>query len=74
MALGRGGVVKADPITTPLSKFSLAVVWSERVAYIQGMEIVFSVVQEAVSGCFFDRPKPERIGLRLVRDEVLCGA
>jgi hypothetical protein len=31
-------------------------------------------VQEAVSAYFFDQPKPDRIRLHLVRDEVLCGA
>jgi len=29
-------------------------------------------VKEAVSAFFFDRPKPARIRLRLVRDEVLA--
>ena len=29
-------------------------------------------VKDAVSGYFFDRPKPERIRLHLVRDEVLA--
>jgi predicted RNase H-like HicB family nuclease len=33
-----------------------------------------SNVQEAVSGYFFDQPKPERIRLHLVRDEVLACA
>ncbi len=33
-----------------------------------------SNVQEAVSVCFFDQPKPERIRLHLVRDEVLACA
>ncbi len=28
-------------------------------------------VQEAVSGYFFDQPKPARVRLHLVRDEVL---
>ena len=29
-------------------------------------------VQEAVSGYFFDQPKPTRVRLHLVRDEVLA--
>jgi len=29
-------------------------------------------VKDAVAGYFFDRPKPERIRLHLVRDEVLA--
>jgi len=33
-----------------------------------------SNVQEAVTGYFFDRTKPERIRLHLVRDEVLSSA
>jgi len=31
-------------------------------------------VQEAVSAYFFDQPKPSRIRLHLVRDEVLGGS
>jgi len=31
-------------------------------------------VREAVSGYFFDRPKPAAIRLHLVRDELLTGA
>jgi hypothetical protein len=31
-------------------------------------------VQEAVSAYFYDQPKPERIRLHLVRDEVLACA
>ncbi len=31
-------------------------------------------VQEAVNGYFFDQPKPKRIRLHLVRDEVLACA
>ena len=31
-------------------------------------------VQEAVSAYFFDQPKPEKIRLHLVRDEVLACA
>ena len=31
-------------------------------------------VQEAVTAYFFDQPKPERIRLHLVRDEVLACA
>jgi predicted RNase H-like HicB family nuclease len=33
-----------------------------------------SNVQEAVKGFFYDQPKPERIRLHLVRDEVLACA
>jgi len=33
-----------------------------------------SNVQEAVNGYFYDRPKPDRIRLHLVRDEVLACA
>jgi predicted RNase H-like HicB family nuclease len=33
-----------------------------------------SNVKEAVNGYFFDQPKPERIRLHLVRDEVLACA
>lgn len=29
-------------------------------------------VQEAVSACFFDQPKPARVRLHLVRDELLA--
>ena len=31
-------------------------------------------VQEAVAAYFFDQPKPEKIRLHLVRDEVLASA
>lgn len=31
-------------------------------------------VREAVSAYFFDQPKPERVRLHLVRDEVLASA